>query len=93
MPEDTQALELRLAEAGIECLVATSSSILAKSPAARERAPIFVHERDFDITSRISDRAAIFKRYEAPIHFTRVYVDASDLTQARKLIQRMPASE
>ena len=87
-PEDIDVLERALTDEQIDFFVSRKSSLLSKKPEVRATMPIYVHERDFGTTSRISDRASIFKRYEAPIHFTRVYVDASDLKRAKKLIPK-----
>lgn len=91
-PEDVDALCASLDADGIEFLVARSSSLLAKTPKERSKTPIYVHERDLGTTSRISDRAAIFRRYDTPIHFTRLYVDSGDVKAARDTLKSLRES-
>lgn len=81
-----------LKRAGIEYFLSRDKGILSKNPEQRAQRPIFVHERDLKRTRQISDRADIFRRYEQPIHLTRLYVDGQDLKHARTLINALPSS-
>ena len=76
-----------LGHEGIEYFVSRDKGVLSKNPEERDEKPIFVHERDLGRTGRISDRAAVFRRYQEPIHLTRIYVEGRDLKQARALIR------
>ncbi len=88
--ENVEAYEHTLNAAGIEHFLSRDKGILSKNPEQRAERPIFVHERDLKRTRQISDRANIFRRYEQPIHLTRLYVDGKDLKQARALIASIP---
>ena len=91
-PQNMDQYEETLTAAGIEHFLSRDKGILSKNPEQRAQRPIFVHERDLNRTRQISDRANIFKRYEQPIHLTRIYVDGHDLSQARTLIKGIPSA-
>ena len=82
-----KALKQALEGENVEFFVSKSKTVLSKPMEKAVKRPIYVHERDFNRTSLIWDRAQIFKRYESPIELTRFYVDGADLRRSRKLIQ------
>jgi uncharacterized protein len=87
---DVAVFEDKLNREGVEYFLSRDKGILSKNPEQRAKQPIFVHERDLKRTRQISDRANIFRRYEQPIHLTRLYVDGKDLKHARSLIDALP---
>jgi HD superfamily phosphohydrolase len=75
---------VKLAEKGIDIIVARSKSILSNY-AHKHTCELFVESESLNLVS-LHEYSQIFTRYEKPVEFVRIFVDRKDLVNAQRII-------
>lgn len=75
---------LKLAEAGVDTIIARSKSVLSHYVSKRT-CELFVQSESLKLVP-LQEYSQIFSRYQNPAEFVRIFVDRKDLIEAQKVI-------
>ena len=86
---DVQAIEARLADAGVETFVAKSKGILSKYFGRHDRPALYVVDPSIDRRVPIESYTPLYERFVQPVKIDRIYCDPTHVPEARRVVEEV----